>query len=102
MEITIYKKEINKGIIVGILIFSLISILPFDLIVPKIINYNKRNLIFFSIFSSIFLTRWVGNLLFEKIKENSFKPIFLGVTVYSMFFLLLLFLIKFFIYYTKG
>lgn len=100
MELTTYKKEINKGIIIGVLIFTLFSFLSFDLIVPKIVINNKRNLIFYSIFSSIFLTRWIGNWLFEKIKKNTFKPILYGLTLYSMFFLLV-FLIKSFIYYTK-
>jgi hypothetical protein len=100
MELTTNKKEINKGIIVGVLVFTLISFLSFDLIVPKIIIDNKRNLIFYSIFSSIFLTRWIGSWLFEKIKENTFRPILYGLTLYSMFFFLV-FLIKSFIYYTK-
>jgi len=100
MELTTYKKEINKGVILGVLIFSLISILLFDILVPKIGIDDKRNLIFYSTIFSIPLTRWIGSWGFEKIKVDTFKPILFGLTIYSIFFFLVF--LFYFIYYTKG
>lgn len=99
MELTTNKKEINKGIIVGVLVFTLISILSFDILFPKIGIDNKRNLIFYSIIFSIPLTRWIGNWVFEKIKVDTFKPILFGLTIYSIFFFLVF--LFYFIYYSK-
>ncbi len=99
MEHITNKKEINKGIIIGVLIFSIISILTFDMLVPKISIDNKRNIIFNSILFSIPLTKWIGNWVFDKIKVDTFKPILFGLTIYSIFFFLV-FLIKSFLYYT--
>ncbi len=98
-ELTNHKKEINKGIIIGVLIFSIISIMTFDMLVPKISIDNKRNIIFNSILFSIPLTRWIGNWLFDKIKVDTFKPILFSLTIYSIFFFLV-FLFKTFLYYT--
>jgi hypothetical protein len=99
MEHITSKKEINKGIIIGVLIFSIISILTFDMIVPKISIDNKRNIIFNSILLSIPLTRSIGNWVFDKIKVDTFKPNLFGLTIYSIFFFIV-FLIKSFLYYT--
>ena len=99
MEHITNKKEINKGIIIGVLIFSIISILTFDMLVPKISIDNKRNIIFNSILFSIPLTKWIGNWVFDKIKVDTFKPILFGLTIYSIFFFLV-FLIKSFLFYT--
>jgi hypothetical protein len=100
MEITTNKKEINKGIIVGVFVFSLISILSFDIIFPKIGIDNKRNLIFYSTIFSIPLTQWIGNWVFKKIKVDTFKPILFGLIIYSIFFFLVF--LFYFIYYSKG
>ena len=86
MEITTNKKEINKGIIVGVFVFSLISILSFDIIFPKIGIDNKRNLIFYSTIFSIPLTQWIGNWVFKKIKVDTFKPILFGLIIYHNIF----------------
>jgi hypothetical protein len=99
MEITTNKKEINKGIIVGVFVFSLISILSFDIIFPKIGIDNKRNLIFYSTIFSIPLTQWIGNWVFKKIKVDTFKPILFGLIIYSIFFFLVF--LFYFIYYSK-
>ena len=100
MELTTYKKEINKGVILGVLIFTLISILLFDILVPKIGIDDKRNLIFYSTIFSIPLTRWIGSWGFEKIKVDKLKPILFGLTIYSIFFFLVF--LFYFIYYSKG
>jgi hypothetical protein len=100
MEITTNKKEINKGIIVGVLIFLLFSILTFDLFLSKLGFNNKLNMSFYSIFFSTVLTKWIGSWVFEKSKLSKFKPILFGLTMFSIFFFI--FYLVHFVYYSKG
>jgi hypothetical protein len=100
MELTTNKKEINKGIIVGVLIFLLFSILTFDLFLSKLGFNNKLNMSFYSIFFSTVLTKWIGSWVFEKSKLSKFKPILFGLTMFSIFFFI--FYLVHFVYYSKG
>ncbi len=100
MELTTTKKRIKKGIILGVLIYSLFSILTFDLFVPKIGFNDTLNMSFYSIFFSTVLTNWIGNWVFEKSKQSKFKPVLFGLTMFSIFFFI--FYLVHFIYYTKG
>ena len=79
-------KEIYKGAGIGFLTFGLILILLINNSIPYYKINKDFNFLFHPLFLSMVFSNFISERIYNKIKENTIKPIPFGIILYCIFF----------------